>query len=104
MIDPIYDWRGAGFNLTSCKEKSDNPEPCWSSFVSGPEITHSMEDSCSDVIDEVPGVYPKNTDMEPDSEEVIIDTGKLIGNIQTVSETLSEGYKGENQQSQPNLE
>ena len=35
-----------------------NPEPCGSSLVSGPELTNSMEDSCSDVIDEVPGVYP----------------------------------------------
>ena len=42
--------------------------------------------------------------MEPDSEEVIIDTGKSIGNAQTVSETVSEGFKGEDQQSQPNLE
>ena len=91
---------------SSCSEKSGNPnpEPCGSSLVSGPELTNSMEDSCSDVIDEVSGVYPKNTDMEADSEEVIIDTGKSIGNTQTVSETVSKGFKGEDQQSQPNLE
>ena len=65
---------------------------------------HHNDDSCSDVINEVPSVYTKNTDMEPDSEEVIIDTGKSIGNAQTVSETVSEGFKGEDQQSQPNLE
>ena len=46
---------------TSCSEKSDNPnpEPCGSSLVSGPELSNLMEDSCSDVIDEVSGVYPK---------------------------------------------
>ena len=56
-----------------------------------------MEDCCSDVVAELPGVYPKNTDMEPDSEEVIIDTGKSIGNGQTVSKTVSESFNGDNQ-------
>ena len=35
---------------------------------------------------------------------MIIDIGKSVGNTQTVSETVSEGFKGDDQQSQPNLE
>ena len=56
---------------SSCSEKSDNPnpEPCGSSLVSGPEITHLMEDPFSDVISMVPVVYSKNTDMGPDVEK-----------------------------------